>query len=175
MPESARPGQVQVGVIASAHGLRGQVKLRSLMTQPADIFTLPISDSKGRVYRLTAHGGHEALLIVSVDGVNDRNSAELLKGTLLFAPLSALPPPDETQWYAEELIGLEARTSDGIVYGRIIEVMNYGAGDILDIELAGGGSEMLPLREGFVGEINPQGGYVIVHPPEYAETGETPS
>ena len=109
-------------------------------------------------------GGNDRALLAAIDGVADRNAAELLKGTKLYAPAADVPVSTQ-----DRLIGLEARLEDGSIYGCITAVANYGAGDIIEIKLAGGKSEMLPLNKNFVMNIAIDKGFITVVPPEYVE------
>lgn len=167
---------IQVGVIASAHGIRGQVKLRSFTENPRDVLSYePLTDATGtRTFILTAHGIKGDSLIVAIDGVTDRNVAEQMKNTAIFAPASLLPEKEENVWYYSELIGMQARTPDGVLYGTVEAVHNFGAGDILEFKLPDGSNEMLPFRSGFIGEVNSEESYLLVFPPDYieAEKGE---
>lgn len=161
-------------MILSAHGVRGQVKLRSFMEPPEAIFSCPIlSDKMGRkTYRLTRQGVKNQAFIVSIEGITDRNAAERLKGLTLFAPAPESHPTPANQWLHSELTGLEARLIDGTVYGRITGVHNFGAGDIVELERTGGQSEMLPFTASFIGEINTKQKFLIIFPPEYVETSD---
>lgn len=160
---------IKVGLITASHGVRGQVKLRSFTEEPADLLSYtPLTDSTGkRQFKFTSQGIKGDSLIVSIEGIADRNASDLLKNTAIYAPASALPEKEEGTWYSSDLIGLEARTPDGKAYGSITAVHNYGAGDIIELELVSGGNEMLPFKAPFVGEIYVDKGYVEVTPPEY--------
>jgi len=163
----------KIAVITSAHGVRGQVKIHALNGDPETLVSYPLTDATGkRPYKLTRHGIKDNLLIASIEGLTDRNEAERLKGTALYAPATALPANAENQWDYAELIGLEARLENGKSFGRVTAVHNFGAGDILDIEKTGGDSEMLPFTDDFVGDIHPKDGYLIVFPPDYLEAKE---
>ena len=154
----------KIGVITSVHGVRGQVKVYPLTDDPKALFSTVLSDASGkRQFKLKREGVKDKLFIASIDGITDRNDAELLKNIELFAPAS------EHTSVADTLTGLEARLLDGNKYGRVIGVYNFGAGDILDIELTNGKTEMLPLREEFVGDINVNEGSLVVYPPDYVE------
>lgn len=158
---------VRIGVITAAHGIRGQVKIRSFAEPPDSITQYKLTDESGkRSFIVKLHGGAAPLFIASIEGIGDRNAAELLKGTTLHAPLDALPGQAQQR---HRLIGLAARRENGQDYGTIIAVHNFGAGDIIEIELPGGQTEMLPLNENFVEKIDTRAGYVVVHPPEYIE------
>jgi len=154
-----------VAVITSAHGVRGQVKIHPFIENPEALFSAPITDATGnRPFKLTRHGIKGTSIIASIEGITDRNQAELLKGTELFAP-AAIAASEK-----DKLTGLEARLLNGNVYGRVIGLYNFGAGDILDIEMEGGKSEMLPFTDNFVGGVHAEEGYLVVFPPEYVET-----
>jgi 16S rRNA processing protein RimM len=165
---------IKVGLIVAAHGIRGEVKIRSFIQPPEVVFACgALSNASGkRQFTIHKRGGNEKAFIASVEGIADRNAAEMLKGTELYAPVEALPKDNPDDYYAEELIGLEARVASGTPYGRITQCYNFGAGDIIEIALANGKTEMLPLGKPFVNEISPERGYVIVSPPEYVEGKE---
>jgi 16S rRNA processing protein RimM len=172
-PDSKHPNTNQlteVGQIASAHGIRGQVKLRSFTADPDAIFDYsPVTDKKGKPYLLTREGYKEQLFIVSIKGVTDRNAAELLKGTVLYAAISQEVEKAENEWLYSELKGLEARLESGKTYGTVVSVDNFGAGDIIEIEHKDGSTEMLPFKPAFIGDIEVEKGYLVIFPPEYME------
>jgi 16S rRNA processing protein RimM len=154
---------VIVGIITAAHGVRGQVKIRSLTDNPEDIFTCGVltDASHKRTFTIARNGGTGQTLIASIEGIADRNAAELLRGTTLFAPAGAAPKS-----LSRELTGLEVKLPDGKVDGRVTGVYNFGAGDVVEIKKTNGKSEMLPFNKKFA-EIKKD--YLIVHPPEYVE------
>ena len=167
---------LKVAVILGPHGVRGQVKLRSFLEKPAAIFSLDtISDEKGtRKFQLKKHGIQGEVFIASLGGIEDRNAAEKLKGKALYAPTNLLPPKPENAWYYDELIGLRAMLKNGKTYGRIVSVVNFGAGDIIEIEKLDATLEMLPLNDDFVGKIDVANGVIEVFPPEYVIVEEKP-
>jgi 16S rRNA processing protein RimM len=161
----------KVGFIASAHGVRGQVKIRCFLDSPEELFAChPLHDHLGgRHFKLTRYGIQKELVIAAIEGVTDRNEAERLKGTELYTP--ALPDDTEqdNQWSYADLTGLQARLRNGSPYGTVSGVFNFGAGDILEIETADGRTEMLPFRHAYVGDIDVEAGVLVVFPPDYLE------
>ena len=158
-PDSNR---IEVGVIVGAHGIRGQVKLRSFLGTPEDIATLgAITDAKGKAYKIKLHGGNDKALIASIEGITDRNAAELLKSTVLYADAANVQ-----QSPAASIIGKAVRTADGAAYGTVINVYNFGAGDVIEIRKADSSEEMIPFRDEFIAEKND---VLIITPPEYLE------
>ena len=82
------------------------------------------------------------------EGINDRSAAEALRGTLVEVDRSALPPLEAGEYYHADLIGLPCFDRDGNAVGTVVSVENYGAGDLLEIELQGGRRSLIPFREG---------------------------
>lgn len=160
---------IKVAVILSAHGVRGQVKIRSFTDKPKSLFKLgALSDSTGtKSYLLTFLGGTDDAMIASIEGITDRNAAERLKGTVLYAEASRLPKRKKNEFYHSELIGLSAILKNGEIYGKVIATHNFGAGDILEIELPGHKTEMIPFNSNFFGKVDTTGNSIVVMPPEY--------
>jgi len=160
---------IKVAIIADAHGIKGEVKLRSFVENP-DLFESvhDFLDSTGKKrFSLTITGTVKNSVIAKIDGVTDRNAAELLKGTELFMPASALPAPEEGEFYHSQLIGLEARNQNNEKIGTVTSISNYGAGDIIEITTISGNAEMLPFAEPWVSEINAAEGFIVATPAEY--------
>ena len=107
--------RVLLGRIAGAHGVRGEVRIRSFTAEPASIVSYgPLADEPGtREFKLLLRGtvrGDE--LIARIEGVDDRNAAEALRGTELYVDRDRLPPIENaSEYYEVDLIGLEARST----------------------------------------------------------------
>jgi 16S rRNA processing protein RimM len=110
------------------------------------------------------------MLVVSIEGIADRDAAETLTNLRLFVPRDQLPPPDEEEYYHADLIGLKVENSNGLAIGYVTAVHDFGAGDILDITLdSGGPSVLLPFTKAAVPEINLQEGRLIAVIPEESD------
>ena len=78
----------------------------------------------------------------------DRSAAEALRGSLVEVDRASLPPLEEGEYYHADLIGLSAVDTQGSAVGRVAGVENYGAGDLLEIELEDGKRSLIPFRPG---------------------------
>lgn len=162
MPRSDR---VKMGAIIGAHGVRGQVRVKSFAAEPRAVASYgPLEDARGRVYKLTLHGGADDVLIADIAGVTDRNQAERLKGTELFVPRAALPEPEDGAFYHADLVGLEVRLGDGSVFGTVRAVHDFGAGDSLEI-VRPDGDVMVPFTKAAVPVVDVAGGFIVLDPP----------
>lgn len=158
---------VCVGAITGARGLKGEVRIKSFTADPkgvsdyGDVF----EEDGGKSYTIKITGQAKGQLLARLQGVEDRNAAEALKGTRLYVPKSALPEPEEDEFYFSDLIGLRADLVDGGNLGRIKEVHDFGAGTIL--EVAGGdlGNVMVPFTRTAVPKVDISAGRVVIDPP----------
>lgn len=160
MPVSATSDKLLLmGAIIGAHGIKGEVKVKSFAAQPSDIAAYgPLSDAgEKRHFDLSVVGTADAtrgILVARIAGVVDRNAAEALKGTELYVAREKLPHlADTDEFYFADLVGLLAVDAGGKPFGRIVSVDNYGAGDLLLVapEDAGSGdSFVVPFTKAFV-------------------------
>ena len=114
------------------------------------------------------------MLVARVAGVSTREAAEALKGVEIFARRDQLPPPNEDEFYYDDLVGLEAVDAAGTPLGRVVSLMNYGAGDVLEIAPVGGGETLLlPFTKGVAPRIDFDAGRIVIEPPREVE-GDQP-
>jgi 16S rRNA processing protein RimM len=163
--------RVLMGRIADAHGLKGEVKIASFASTPEDIAAYgPLTDLAGtRRFEIEAlRPANGGTIIARLKGVPDRNAAEKLRGEELYVARDALPEPGEDEFYHSDLIGLEARAPSGETIGEVIAVQNFGAGDLLEIRLAGdgGGTMFAPFTQERVPEVDLAARMLIVLPEE---------
>ena len=164
---------IRLGVFGAAQGVRGEVRVKSFTADPAAIGAYgPLTDQVGerRFALAVARRLKGDMLVVRVKGVDTRGAAEALAGTELFVRRSDLPPPGPNVFYYDDLIGLSAVTRGGEPFGRVVAVLNYGAGDILEVEPeAGGETALLPFTDAVVPEIDFDAGRIVVEPPSEIE------
>jgi 16S rRNA processing protein RimM len=163
--------RVLVGAIVGAHGVRGQVRIRCFTEEPSAVTAYgPLSDESGsRSFQATVMGRIKDGVIARIDGIADRAAAEALRGLRLYVPRSALPAIAADEYYRVDLIGLRAELADGTSFGRVSDVRNFGAGDLLEIERTDGATELLPFADRNVPVVDIAAGRVVVDPPVYVE------
>jgi 16S rRNA processing protein RimM len=169
MSSSARSQRlVLMGAILGAHGIKGEVKVKSFAAKPADIAEYgPLTDTKHkRSFELSIVGAAKGVLIGRIAGITDRNAAEALKGVELFVDRERLPAPkDPEEYYLADLIGLAAFDGKDAKLGEIVSVDNYGAGDLLLVVPEGGEGFVVPFAKAFVPVVDVKGGRVVLDLP----------
>jgi 16S rRNA processing protein RimM len=166
---------VPVGVVTGAHGIRGEVKLKSFTADPAAIASYtPLTTSRGETFTITRLRPQKDHFIALLKGVSDRNRAESLRGTELFVERSLLPVTGDNEVYAHDLIGLAVKTESGEKLGTLIDMPNYGAGDLIEIEREGIRETLLiPYAESYVLAEDLENGVITVAlPPGYLDDAE---
>ncbi len=169
---------VLVGKFGAAHGIKGEVRLQSFTGDPAAIGRYgPLSDAAGRLFKLTSLRHIKGdLFVARVEGLKDRSAAEALVNIELFVARTALPPPDEDEFYLADLIGLAAMDSSGASLGTVLNILNYGGGDILEIAPQVGGETLLfPFTKDVVPKIDIAAGHIVIVPPVEVEGEEAES
>ncbi|MGO9943167.1 MAG: ribosome maturation factor RimM [Rhodoblastus sp.] len=168
--------EVLVGVFGAPHGVRGEMRVKSYMQEPMSIASYgALHDSAGREFILAAARPlKDDLLVVRVKGVADRDAAQKLTNVQLYLSREKLPPPDDDEYYCRDLIGLRAETGEGQLLGTIVDVLNYGAGDILEVAPPAGETLLFPFTRAVVPRVDLEAGIVIVEPP-FVVDDESPS
>ena len=162
-----------IGAIAGAHGMHGEAKVRAF-GDPAMIARYgPFLDPAGKVLftpKKARHSGGETVIVAFEEPVT-REALIAMKGTLLHVPRSALPEPDEDEFYYSDLLGLAVEDLAGEPLGTVKAVNNFGAGDLL--EIAGPqGSWYLPFTREAVPHLDLTAGKLVANPPETEDEGE---
>ncbi|MFC6688531.1 ribosome maturation factor RimM [Jhaorihella thermophila] len=158
-----------VGAIAGAFGVRGEVRLKSFCATPEDIETYaPLCTEDGarsfyvRLMR-PIKGGFAARL----GGVETKEQADALRGTRLYAPRDRLPALPDDEFYHADLIGLDVFDTGGALLGRVKAVLNHGAGDLLEVQLAGQSrTVLLPFTLAAVPTVDLAARRIVADPPE---------
>lgn len=120
---------VAVGKILKPQGIGGQVKVlpysNSLETMAGIAVTIG-----GSAFRIIKATRRQESVFLDLDGVCDRNQAELLRGKEVFVNESELPPLEEYTYYVTDLIGSKIICEEK-EYGVIEAVSDYGAAEVV--------------------------------------------
>jgi 16S rRNA processing protein RimM len=164
-PEVAVSAVVVVGRFGAPHGVKGWLSVVSY-TQPLDniVSYRPwLVEQHGqwrevRVIRVRPHGHR---FLAEIDGVADRDAAQRLVGCQIGVPESALPAVAEGEYYWKDLIGLDVVNEQGIRIGRVAELFETPANDVIVVRDAG--NEMLiPFVQSVVKRVDIAGRQICV-------------
>jgi 16S rRNA processing protein RimM len=166
-----RAGDVVLGVVTGAHGLKGEVKVRTFTDAPDSLGAYgPVLAADGRELSVTevrsAKGGEA---IVRFKGIASRDGAESLKGQKLFVSRAAMPEPETGEYYYVDLIGCAVEDRAGNRLGSVLAIHNFGAGDVIEIGEAGGDTRFLPFNDDVVPDVDIAARRITVELPRETE------
>jgi 16S rRNA processing protein RimM len=168
--------ELLVGRVVKAHGVSGEVVVEVRTDDPAARFasgsTLRAKDSRAggqeRSYVVAHVREHGGRLLVRLAGVDDRDTADALRGSLFVVDADDLPPIDEPDtYYDHQLEGLRVRTTTGQDVGVVAEVLHTAAGELLAVKrLDDGGEVLVPFVSAIVTSVSLDDRVVEIGPPE---------
>lgn len=164
--------EVAVGRIGKPHGIRGEVTIQVLTDEPERRFaagtTLRAEASAGAGRRPTSltvarSRWHQGTLLVAFEDMADRNAAEVVRGTTLFATIPAgETPEDPEEFYDHQLIALAAVDTDGAPLGAVAGVVHGSAQDLLVVRTPDGRDTLVPFVAALVPEVDLSAGRVVI-------------
>jgi 16S rRNA processing protein RimM len=132
---------VEIGSVLGAHGLRGEVRVRLFWSASELLFdrdcVLLRSDAGEEERDIEELRRTPKGLLLKLEGVDDRDQAEALRGTRLCVPREELPALEEGEYYLCDLVGSEVVTPDGPL-GRVVEVRIHPSVDAIVVQKADG-------------------------------------
>ena len=167
---------IELGRIQDAWGIKGWVRIlphsadtealltssRWFLQPPEARFARGFSAFAGCVgVEVAEVKAHTDGLVAQIEGVNDRNSAEALKGVRIYLPRSAFPATPEGEYYWVDLIGLDVVNREGVYLGVVRDLVATGPTSVLVLEYTEtvDGTEqiaerMIPFVDAYVDEVD---------------------
>lgn len=173
------PSYVIVGEVLRPHGIRGEVRVEILTDYPERLvqheylyLAHPRSPDDVERYGLESLRPHKGVLLIKLEGCDDRDAAEELRGMLVQVPLQDAIPLEEGEYYHFQLMGMDVETEAGEWLGRVADVVATGAHDVYVVR-GPRGEVLLPAIEDVILELDTETQKMVVRPlPGMLEEGE---
>jgi 16S rRNA processing protein RimM len=157
-----------VGRIGRAHGLRGEVTIEVRTDQPelrfADgsvLVTDPESVGPLKVIHAKNHSGR---MLLTFEGIDDRNKAEQVRNTLLLAEVDPEESSGDNEYYDFQLIGCTVEFLDGTQLGEVTDVIHLPAQDLLAFQYQER-EILIPFIHQFVPKVDIKNKKIVITPP----------
>lgn len=162
--------RVVVGRIGRPHGIRGEVTVEPRTDEPDErfapgaVFALDKPREDLVVERIHWHSGR---LLVTFQGISDRNAAEALRGTLLEVERADDEVPDDPEeFYDSTLVGCVVDHIDGSRMGEVVDVLHLPAQDLLVVLIEGQREALVPFVSAIVPVVDLPGRRLVIDPPD---------
>ena len=161
--------RVIVGTIGGAFGVQGEVRLKSYCADPQAIgdYT-PLYTEDGRAFtQVVLTGQLKNGFTARFDGVVTKEDADALRNVNLYAPRDIMPSLPDDEYYYADLMGLTVVDTGGVTLGIVKNVMDHGAGDLLEIIVPGKSETvLLPFTQAAVPTVDLSAQRIVADPPD---------
>lgn len=158
---------LQVGVITTTHGIRGEVKVYPTTD---DVHRFEELESvlldTGKEYRelkIKSVKYFKQYAILKFKGIDNINDIEKYKGKSLFVTRENAQPLGEDEYYIADLIGLTIVDESGVTIGELVDVIETGANDVYEVKTPDGGDVLLPAIKDCILDVDMDEKIILVH------------
>lgn len=157
-----------VGRVVGVHGLRGELKVEGLVDslERFDAFEAvglcpPGKEGSDELRTIEAWRVHKGHVLLSIEGCDDRETAESLRGHLVWIPFEQRQALEEGRWYIDDLLGCTVRDPEGGVLGEVVDFQEQGTG-LLEVRKPSGRRFSVPFARDFVASVDPEGEGIVL-------------
>ncbi|MBO4416066.1 MAG: 16S rRNA processing protein RimM [Lachnospiraceae bacterium] len=159
--------RLRVGVITSPHGIAGEINVFPTTDDINRFKTLKkIYIDTGRELipgNIESVKFFKGMVILGLDTVPDRNTAEKLRKKDLLIDREDAVPLEEGEYFICDLIGFDVVTDEGEQLGQLEDVIQTGANDVYSVRCADGSELLIPVTDECVLNIDTDGSKILVH------------
>ena len=146
--------KIKIGKIVNTVGLKGEVKVYNYSDSIEIYETIESIYVEDRLTVIENVRAQKNMVILKLEGADDRNAAEALRGKELYITEDDLPELPEGQYYMRDLIGMSVTEEDGNLLGHVTDVLQNTAQDIFEVESENGKKLLIPKVDQFVLDID---------------------
>ena len=155
---------LECGLVQNTHGCRGHIKVESYCDSPEVLRLLPcvyrLVDGRYVAYRILETGRKQESVLMQLEGIDDMDAAEAIKGEVLYAARADIPM-EEGAYFLADLEGLPVIDVDnGKEYGKIKEVSFVGGRELLVVRTPDG-ERLLPNVPAFIDRVDVKSGVYV--------------
>ena len=158
---------LQVGIITSTHGVRGEVKVYPTTDDPRRFRRLKevVLDTGGEKLNLEIEGVKffKQFVILKFKGLDNINDIEKYRQKSLYVTRKNAVRLQRDEYFIADLIGLKVQDEDGTELGTVKDVIETGANDVYEVEMADGRSLLLPAIKQCILNVDVENGMMQVH------------
>lgn len=164
------PRFLAIGQVIGVHGLRGELKVKILTEDPTRFRLLKrvligLEGEEPQPRRLEGHRLHQGQALLKLEGCDDRETGQALRGHFVLIPLAEAIPLGEGEYWEHQIVGLAVWSEAGELLGEVVEILYTGANDVYVVRNPDG-EILIPAIAGVIREVDLEGGRLLVQLPE---------
>ena len=178
--------KILIAKVSSVFGIKGEVKIIVYSSDPQQIEKYSLFDASGTPLKLKItnknkiaignNSSGDPILIARIEGVDDRNKAETMRGFEIFADRKDFPKAKSDEFYYVDLIGLDVVDAESKKIGKVLTVNDFGAGGMIEIEFNEADPknhlekiENFPFKNAIFPEVNLEENFIRFMMPEFVK------
>ena len=158
---------LQVGVISSTHGVRGEVKVFPTTDDVKRFKKLKkvILDTGKEQLPLEIEGVKffKQFVILKFRGIDNINDIEKYKGKSLLVDREHAVKLKKDEYFIADMIGMDVFTEEGELFGALKDVMETGANDVYIIEMTDGKEVLVPAIKQCILDVDIENRKIVIH------------
>jgi len=172
------PNYLDVGEIVNTHGIKGEVRVQSLTSNPEERYAkgsklvIKMNENDYQPITVNSHRVHKSFDLLTFEGYENINEVEQFKGKMLQVDSAIRSELEEDNYYTDQIIGADVLDEDGQKIGRLKEIMFYPANDVWVIARPNKSDLFLPNIESVVLNVDIEKEEIMVHVLEGLDTDE---
>jgi 16S rRNA processing protein RimM len=159
-----------VGKIVNTHGIRGEVRVISSTDFPEEryakgntLYVFSQNDSEPVEVVVSSHRVHKNFDLLTFEGYPNVNDVEKFRGSVLKVSENQLGDLEEGEFYYHEIIGCMVHSEEGLLIGKVKEIISTGANDVWVVSRQGEKDVLIPYIEDVVKEIDTPNKKITIH------------
>ncbi len=172
MSEGRSKGEdfILIGKVLKPHGIKGDLRVRYFNPDPSFFLNyrhIYLKDNKRGILRrfeVREVNIREKAIIISLEGIRDRDAAQRWAGSEVLIHRQDLPPLEEDEYYWEDIIGLKVYSVEGEYLGEVVNILPTGSNDVYEVR-GPKGEMMLPAVSDVIKQIDLESGRILVDIP----------
>lgn len=154
----------ELGKITAPVGIKGEVRVMPFIGDYSEFSRLKevFIEGEKEARSIEKCRADKAMMVLKLSGINDRNSSEAFRNKKLLVPKDKLKLAKDS-YFVDELVGIEVYSEDGVLIGKLSEVVNKPTQDLYMIETPEGKTFLLPAVKDFILDIDTDNKRMKVH------------
>ncbi len=166
------PRYLILAKILRPHGIRGELNVQIVTDFPERMKSLDQvyvgAENAAHLKAYQVEGARpqkKSTWLLQLNGIQDRDSAELLRNQFVFVSLNDAVPLENDEVYLFQVMGLQVETLQGQPLGRVVDIIETGANDVYVVQGSAYGEVLIPAVSGIILDIDVLAGVMKVDPP----------